>query len=222
LNQIHPAFARWFHKGDNPKEWNVPLCSSPPKIAELAAVFDDGRLYTDVSQALMPQAGFSVWGWNGRHDDYACSFRNCAGGWSSFRPFPNNFRLQHSAWKLANADLLNAAVLGAILRAIVTAWDADWGRVYDYFYENPIETPERGEDIPPLWSGWIVYLAARFAERISIPRGVIAEEVPGHGLMLFATKDLFDMDNPAHMEAAYSIQQALEPIQDMARKARPK
>ena len=122
---------------------------------------------------------------------------------------------------MTNAGLINAAVLGAALRTIVTAWDVDWGRVYDRFYTNPIMEPERREDIPPFWSGWIVYLSARLAERISVPRGVVAEEIPGHGLLLFATKDVFDRDNPAHMAAAYSIQLALEPIQDMARKSQP-
>ena len=222
LRQIHPAFARWFHKGDTSKEWNTPLCSVPPMIKELTSVFEGGRFYTDVGHDLMPDLGYSVDAWNGRQDDYACSFRTKAGGWSQVRNFPNNFSLDFRTRTIANADLANAAVLGAMLRAIVTAWDADWGRVYDWHYKNPIMRPERQEDTPPFWSGWIVYLAARFADRISVPRGVVAEEIPGHGIMLFATKDVFDRDNPAHMAAAYSIQLALEPIQDMARKSPPK
>jgi hypothetical protein len=221
LSQIHPAFAEWFHQGFNSEEWNIPLCSNPPKIEGLAALFNEGRFYTDVGNVLMPQLGFSISGWNGRSGGYGCSFHNDAGAWSDSRNFPNNFRLQTRTRTVANADFVNAAVLGATLRAIVTAWDADWGRVYDWYYENPIMSPPRKEDIPPFWSGWIVYLAAHFAEHVSVPPGVIAEEVPGHGLMLFATKDAFDRDNPVHMAAAYSIQEALEPIQDMGRKFRP-
>jgi hypothetical protein len=213
---VHPAFAQWFHKGYNPTEWNRPLCSTPPKIEELAALYDEGRHYTDVGHELMAELGYSVYAWNGRYDDYACSFRNEAGGWGQVRYFPNNLSLKPRARTMANADFVNAAVLGATLRAIVTAWDADWGRVYDWYYTNPIMRPERREDIPPFWSGWIVYLSARFAERISVPRGIIADEIPGHGLMLFATKDVFDLDNPAHMAAAFSIQEALAPIQHLA------
>ena len=119
---------------------------------------------------------------------------------------------------MANGDLINAAVLGATLRAIATAWDADWGRVYEWYYSNPVISPPKGVRPPPFWSGWIVYLAARFAERISVPRGVIANEVPGHGLLLYATQDAFDLDNRAHVAAADAIQLALEPIQDMVRK----
>ena len=122
--------------------------------------------------------------------------------------------------QIAVVETGHAAVLAVVLRTVVTTWEADWGRVADLYYINPIMMPERKEDTPPFWSGWIVYLAAHFAKHISVPRGVIAEEVPGRGLMLFATKDLFDPNNSAHMAAAYSIQKALEPIQDMARKSK--
>ena len=202
LRSVHPAFERWLHKGLTAKQWNKPLCSTPPKTEELTQVFEKGRFYTDVGHELMADLGYSVSAWNGRRDGYGCSFHCRPGGWGLPRYFPNSFSLDLHTRTMANADFINAAVFGATLRAIVTAWDADWGRVYEWNYTNPIMRPARKEDIPPFWSGWIVYLAARFAERISVPRGVIANEVPGHGLLLFATQDAFDLDNPAHVAAA--------------------
>ena len=75
--------------------------------------------------------------------------------------------------------------------------------------------PPQGQHPPPFWSGWIVYLASRFADRIVPPPQASVEKVPGHGLMIYATRETFDLDNPAHVAAADAIQAALAPIQGM-------
>jgi hypothetical protein len=74
---------------------------------------------------------------------------------------------------------------------------------------------QQGRHLPPFWSGWIVYLASRFADHVVLPPQVSVETVPGHGVMIYATRETFDLDNPAHVAAADAIQAALAPIQGM-------
>lgn len=75
-------------------------------------------------------------------------------------------RGERDRWTSRGGD---AATAVAALGAIVTAWDADWGRVYDWDYKNPVANPPQGQHPPPFWSGRIVYLASRFADRIVPP-----------------------------------------------------
>ena len=75
LRAIHPDFARWYHKGYRPSEWNRPLCSIPPRLDELTAIFEKGKHYKDVPREPMPELGFSFSTWNGRNDDRAVVLR---------------------------------------------------------------------------------------------------------------------------------------------------
>jgi hypothetical protein len=64
---------------------------------------------------------------------------------------------------------------------------------------------------PRFNGGWITYLAAPFAAKIVPPRSAKCEAANG-GLMMVATEETFQVDNPAHMSVASEIDAALAPI----------
>jgi hypothetical protein len=112
---------------------------------------------------------------------------------------------------------MSSAVLKPALLSLATAWEPDYGVVVcgDYWQRSFGD----GE-YPHFRSGWMTYLASQYASRITPPAAAIVEPAPGGGLLLLATEDRFDMDNPAHLAVADAIQAALVPVQTMVPPAR--
>ena len=52
---------------------------------------------------------------------------------------------------------------------------------------------------------WISYVGPRFAHLVTPPPTAIVEHRPDGGLLMAATSDTFDVDNPAHMSVARDI-----------------
>ena len=57
----------------------------------------------------------------------------------------------------------------------------------------------------------MTYLAAPFAAKIAPPHSAICEQVDG-GLLMTATEETFQVDNPAHVAVARDIDAAMAPI----------
>ncbi|HWG05216.1 MAG TPA: Imm52 family immunity protein, partial [Beijerinckiaceae bacterium] len=124
LQTVHPVFSRWYYDGFAPTRQNRDPSTPLPGLDELEAVFDASKHYKDVPREPIPELGYLFGGGNGRDDGESLSFRVAAGAWYDGGFFPNNFNI-HLHWlEVAEGDWANAVVLGATLRAIVTAWDA--------------------------------------------------------------------------------------------------
>lgn len=210
LQTIHLTFERWFHKGYSLAQSFRPFCTIPPDLDALAAIFEKGRFMTDVRpRRPIPELGYSVGAWNGRNEEDGVSFHLMVGSTSDHKVFANTINISLEAGSLSVDNFDN------VLRAVVLAWDADWATLSDWNYENPIKDPPEGAPRPPFNSGWMTYLSARFADKVTPPPGVIVEAVQGGGVILLATKEMFDIANPAHTAVADAIQTALTPIQGL-------
>jgi hypothetical protein len=209
LAKVHPAFARWNEKAYRRKDANRPFCAMPPRVDELAAQF----ARHPQQRILDRDRGYSVSAWNGRDDTCGVSFLIFAGDgnrWGS-QPFSNSVSIDLHRRSAENADLTSAAGMRAMLLAVVAGWEPDCAEIKPWkFYDLP-----RGKHLPPFRSGWMSYLGPRFARHIIPPPQAIAEPVPGGGLLILATRQQFEVSDPAHMAAAEAIQRALEPIQSM-------
>ncbi len=212
LAAAHPAFAHWNRKAWSRAAAFKPAWAMPPDIGELTRVFEKGRQYKDVPREPWPEMGYSVSAWNGQEDPYAVSLGIRPGGYSVYRPFPNHLDLALRRAGLGNADLISVAALKPALLSVASAWDPDYAVVVcgDYWQHS---FGDRG--YPPLRSGWMTYLAPQYAAHITPPAAAIVEPAPGGGMLLLATEERFDMDNPAHLAAADAIQAALEPLQEL-------
>ncbi|MGH7059515.1 MAG: Imm52 family immunity protein [Stellaceae bacterium] len=212
LAKAHPAFARWYRKARTRAAANKSAWGMPPDIDELTAVFEKGRQYKDVPRVPWPEIGYAVLAWNGCERPYAASLTIRSGGYRNSTPFPNTAALRLNLSVTGNADLISRTVLEAVLLSLAEAWEPDYGVVVCGDYWRRLF----GERHYPMFrSGWMTYLAARYASRVTPPPEATAERVPGGGLLLLATEERFRMDNPAHLAAADAIQAALTPIQDM-------
>ena len=211
LARVHPAFARWNEQGRTPAEWNRPFCQMPPQAEELASRFARHAR----GRVLDRERGYSVAAWNGREDDpHGSSFMIFAGDGNQWvpNPFSNSVDIDLHARSSENADLINAEGMRGTLLAAVAGWEPDSAEVMDW---KQLSRLAPGEHLPHFRTGWMSYVGPRYAPHVVPPPQVISERVAGGGLLMLATREPFDISNPAHKAVADAIQRALEPIQSM-------
>lgn len=212
LAKAHPAFAHWNKKAYSLAAADKPAWAMPPNVDELVDVFEKGRQYKDVPRDPWPEMGYSVSAWNGLDRPYGSSLTVRPGSYGDWIPFPNTVGLSLNPAGPGNSDLINVVTLKPALLSVAMAWEPDYAVVvpWDYWPRSFGD-----HEYPNLRSGWMTYLAPKYVPRIAAPPLAIAESVPGGGLLLLATEEQFDMENPAHLAAAAAVQAALEPLQGM-------
>jgi hypothetical protein len=90
--------------------------------------------------------------------------------------------------------------------AIVGAWEP----VKAGAYSDPLIQLEEGDTNFP--KPWIQYLCPWLARQIAPPASALVERLPDGGLLMSATTDTFDVDNPKHMSVAGHIAAAMAPL----------
>jgi hypothetical protein len=123
-------------------------------------------------------------------------------------------RRLHPRGAASRGIVADVKVLTRVLVAIAEAWDANWGVVESWDYQGRKEDAD-GQLLRP-WGGWITYLAAHDAGRVSLPSAARVEPAAGGGLVIVATQEPFTVANPAHTAALDAIQEALAPIRKRA------
>jgi hypothetical protein len=212
LSAAHPAFARWNKQADSRALADKPAWGMPPDIEELTRVFEKSRRYRNVPREPWPEMGYAVSAWNGLDPPCGVSLGVEPGAFTPNRPLPNSVDLNFNRASPSNADLTNATVLKPVMLSLVAAWEPDCGNLVCWDYWRRLF----GDRTYPMFrSGWMTYLAAPYASRVTSPPEAIVERVAGGGMLLLATEERFSMDNAAHLAAADAIQAALAPIQEM-------
>jgi hypothetical protein len=211
LAETHSAFARWNRGGRSRATANKPFCMMPPNIDELTQIFEKRLAHKDDPPDPWPEMGYSVSAWNGRDDTRGILLIAHTGCYTDHIPEPNNVFMQIPVVQSGNEDFVNAAVLTRALVAIAEAWEPNWGVIDTRDYKNR-RRDANGQLLRP-WGGWITYLAAHYAGRISLPPAMRVEPTAGRGLIIVATEEPVTVANPAHVAALAAIQQALAPIQ---------
>lgn len=212
LSKAHSAFSCWNRQAYSRAAAYKSAWTMPPDVDELTAVFEKGRQYKDRPRIPWPEMGYSVSAWNGRDRPYGATLSARPGGYGPSRSLPNTVDLGLKRAGPDNTDLICTAVLKPALLSVATAWEPDYAVVVPWTYW-PQVFGDGG--YPTLRSGWMTYLAPKYAVRIIPPPSAIVEPVSNGGLLLLATEERFDMDNPAHLAAAAAVQKALEPLQEM-------
>jgi hypothetical protein len=208
LVPIHPIFAKPWHQGG--QELLVRLFSAPPDYADVLRLVEAGVAMLDVPHVPRPAWGYHVHIYCGRTGSGTASLIAHVGSTTHSRRFVNTLDL--ALWPRddpGDATVRSYESLRTILNVAASAWQPDWGSVFCLAYWRL--TKQRLQRWPDLRSGWMTYLSAAFTRRITPPPEAIVELAPG-GAVLLATRESFDMDNPAHILAADAIQDALEPL----------
>lgn len=212
LAKAHPAFSRWNKQANSRAAADKSAWVMPPDIDELTRVFDKGRQYKDRPRIPWPEIGYRVSAWNGIDPPYGASLSVAPGTYSEARSLPNTIDLKVNRAVPDNTDFVNIAVLKPALLSVATSWEPDYAVVVPWTYWPQVF----GDDgHPQLRSGWMTYLAPKYASRLRPPPAAIVESVSNGGILLLATEEQFDMKNSAHLAAAGAVQTALEPLQEM-------
>lgn len=200
LAATHPVFARWNQKADTRKKANAPFCSMPPRAKEL----------TEICKPLLEE--HSVAAWNGIDHPRGISFHAQTGfdGKELLLRFSNTLHMDFPVLNNKNADFLTASILQRALLSVVAAWQPDWASVSSSSYWDRMAA---SNEFPIIRSGWMTYLSAPYAQKVTPPPEAIVIRPPGGGILVLATDEPFTVNNPAHVTAADAIQRALEPLQ---------
>ncbi len=226
LAQTNAAFAHWNKKTMTPSKANAPFCAMPPRIQELATIFERGiARKDDPARTPWPEVGFFISAWNGHNDSHGLSFIVHAGGYASHLPCPNWVELHLPRRDGQNADLVNPATISAILKQLITAWEPRWGGVFSFTYRR-LRMPPRPnmtrQEIarrpirPPtlFWNpGWIVYLSAPYARLFAAPPLASVEDLANGGVLASTADQMFSSENPRDLAAADELGTALERLQ---------
>ena len=105
-----------------------------------------------------------------------------------------------------DADVVSYRVFRPALLAIVDAWEP----VRAGAYSQQLIQRYAGDSFFP--GAWIQYLSPWLAEKITPPSTVLSEHLPNGGLLMTATTETFDVDNPAHLKAAQDMAAAMAPL----------
>jgi len=132
----------------------------------------------------------------------------CHAGGTVKESFPNSIILETSSLANLKPDprVLSYRVFRPALAAIVDAWNPAHTGAYS---QQLIEKYGGGSYFSP---AWLQYLCPWLAQKITPPSTVMSERLPNGGLLMMATTETFDVDNPAHLAAAQDMAAAMAPL----------
>jgi hypothetical protein len=206
LSAIDPVFGNW-------------LCSSEMKLVPRASLSQDGLAAfiekgvdrAEVTRRPTPQYGY----WFGAVTSRKKNPRSIdvsvhAGQELSANFFINTTSIRTAPLDEQNASFINLRVFKPALLALASAWDVTWCGAYPWSLLRLKTTP-----VPPrprFGLAWMTYISPRFAPMITPPRSAISEWLPNGALLLIATEERFETENPAHLAVARDIEAALAPV----------
>ncbi|MGO8848025.1 MAG: Imm52 family immunity protein [Methylocella sp.] len=125
-------------------------------------------------------------------------------------PFPNEITFSTGFDFVPDPAVTTYKIFRPTLLAMVDAWDP----VCAMSCPDPLLTQAPSNTY--FHQTWIQYLCPWLASLVTPPHApVIVERLPNGGLLMSATRETFDIENPAHMAAARDIAAAIAPLNDL-------
>jgi Immunity protein 52 len=123
------------------------------------------------------------------------------------KPFPNDAVLSTSSGYVPDPSVITYNIFKPALLAMTEAWDPARCAAYPHALIAPVPGGIY------FYEAWIQYLCPWLASLVTPPPApVIVEHLPNGGLLMSATTQTFDVENPAHMAAAREIAAAIVPF----------
>jgi hypothetical protein len=149
------------------------------------------------------ELGFSLGLWNGDNTSDASRLSltcGCASPWVSNACVVNLPEEGSAAQRL-----LQASVLAQVLKAMVLAWEPEYGVATSHsLREHLSESAEAGTFL-----GWVSYFSHRRGLVPPLPSPVQVEPVEDKGTLIILTPERFTASNPAHLELALRTTETL-------------
>jgi hypothetical protein len=209
LAQIDPMLSRWFCA--DPESGKPRLVSSLDLQGAIRLVAR-GQNLSEIGRKPMLEFGYrfvamTELSWGPR----ALDIDGKLGGYTTGNILANYVCLSTPALDPENEAVINFRVFRAVLVALARIWNATLCSAVSSDLLQLIPGVDPVRRAPRFNGGWITYLAAPFAAKITPPRSAKCEQVNG-GLLMMATEETFRVDNPAHVAVARDIDAALAPI----------
>ncbi|MGO9774249.1 MAG: Imm52 family immunity protein [Roseiarcus sp.] len=197
LKAIHPAFSLWTCGVKRPEKFEEVRSRFAQEIA--------AKIVRDDWREPVPAYGYSF-GARTRDTPKDRSFYvSCNAGAIVESAFANSVTLatDSAAGSRPDAEVVSFRIFRSALLALVDAWDSVHAGAYS---QRLIRSYSGDSYFPP---AWIQYLSPWLAQKITPPSTVFSEHLPNGGLLMTATTETFDVDNPAHLKAAQDMAAAM-------------
>jgi hypothetical protein len=193
LSCCDSIYTRWFEQANSRKK-ALQLQFEPTYGALLR--FLGSKKYQDGPR------GFHFNAWTGHEDGHGgMVMLSC--GFACDSP-PNSCLLYLPSEEPDLGRVLTVSVMTEVMRALVLAWEPDWGGVISYGYQQL-----RDEPIGPPYTGWLMYFSRCRGEVPPLPAPVRVEPVEDKGTLIILTPERFTVDNPAHVALADEVRALL-------------
>jgi hypothetical protein len=201
LKLIHPAYDNWIFSLDRkPKKFDALRADLPAAIATRVVRADDGE----------PTPIYGYWASviNDMKDGpHSLSLRVKAGAHAPSEYFSNSAQIKTGYDVAPDPSIIAYPAFKAALLALVESFDATYCSAY------PARLLNLSDKSRHLLLAWMSYVSPRFAPLISPPPSAIVERTAQGGLLMAATEETFQVDNPAHLAVARDILKALAPFE---------
>jgi hypothetical protein len=209
LRRIDPALGRLFWRD---RENGKPLPVTSLDVASAARLLAQRQNLSEVTRKPIVEFGYRFVATNELPWGPRClTINGKLGGYTTANILANYVCLSTEPLHRENEDIINFRVFRSALLELASIWDASWCSATPTDLLEFVSTINVERRTPRLSGGWITYLAAPFAAKIAPPHSAICEQVDG-GLLMTATEETFQVDNPAHVAVARDIDAALAPI----------
>jgi len=155
-----------------------------------------------------PECGYWCGGYTRSQPASRTFILRCCAGAAIKADFPNDVMLKTSTFRGAkpDPDVVTHKIFRSAMLVIVDAWEP----VKAGAYSHPLIQLEEGDTRFP--RPWIQYLCPWLARQITPPASALVERLSDGGLLMSATTETFDVDNPKHLAVAGEIAAAMAPL----------
>jgi immunity protein 52 of polymorphic toxin system len=195
LSRCDPDYTRWFEQADSLKK-ALQLQFEPTADTFV-------RLLKKRSNRL-GKVGFIFGTWTGHAEDARGGMVRLICG-SDALGASNSCFLQLPREEPGTERVLTVPVLTKIMRAMVLAWEPDWGVVTSADLRDSLSQKAHAGT----FLGWMTYLSRLRGEVPALPAPVCTEAVEDQGSLLLLTPERLTASNPEHLALARRVQDVL-------------
>lgn len=195
LSRCDPDYTRWFEQADSLKK-ALQLRFEP--TAETFVRFFKKR------SNRLGKVGFIFSAWTGHMEDERGGMVRLLCG-SDALGASNSCFLQLPGEKPGQERVLTLPVLTEIMRAMVLAWEPDWGVVTSAGLRDSLSQKAHAGT----FLGWMTYFSHSRGAVPSQPSPVSTEPLENKGTLLRITPERLTVSNPEHLALGRRVQDAL-------------
>ena len=197
LAKINPIFGLWACNYRRPRNFETLRDRFAEEIVAKVARDGSGNRY--------PQFGYHFGAYTRDAPEGGSFIIGCNAGATAENAFPNDVTMA-TFGRNPDPEIIDYRLTRSALLAIVDAWEP----VQAAAFSNQLFM--RSREANYFREAWIQYLTPWLAEKITPPSSVPSEHLPNGGLLMTATTETFDVDNPAHLKAAQDMAAAMAPL----------